>query len=118
MLFRSVFNVYYLDHVAQWIANNRESFDFVYWNMLHEIEYFSISKLPRGVKTVLTAHLQTVDIPTEFKGEFQRIVDFMNGGDSLDGSAMLAAMRQLDQRRDQDLAQVMPELAGIIGYQK
>ena len=114
----NVFNVYYLDHVAQWIANNRESFDFVYWNMLHEIEYFSISKLPRGVKTVLTAHLQTVDIPTEFKGEFQRIVDFMNGGDSLDGSAMLAAMRQLDQRRDQDLAQVMPELAGIIGYQK
>lgn len=114
----NVFNVYYLDQVASWIARNRESFNFVYWNMLHEIEYFSISRLPRTAKSVLDLHLQTSDVPAEFVEEFARIRDFMNRGHSLDGTAMLAAMRQLDQRRNQNLAAVMPELAEIIGYQK
>jgi hypothetical protein len=113
----NVFNVYYIDQVANWIHNNRESFDFVYWNMLHEIWYFSISRLPRTVKTVLEEHLTTCDVPVEFQEDFQRIVDFMKGGESSDGSAMLAAMQQLDQRRNQNLAQVMPEWAGIIGYE-
>jgi MoaA/NifB/PqqE/SkfB family radical SAM enzyme len=113
----NVFNVYYLDHVATWIYNNRESFDFVYWNILHEIWYFSISRLPNAVKTVLETHLKTVPVPTEYLSEFQRIIDFMKGGESSDGAAMLAAMRQLDQRRDQNLAAIMPEWAGIIGYE-
>jgi MoaA/NifB/PqqE/SkfB family radical SAM enzyme len=112
----NVFNVYYIDQVAKWIAVNRESFDFVYWNILHEIWYFSISRLPRTVKTVLETHLKTYNIPSEFKGEFSRIIDFMNNGEPSDGSAMLAAMQQLDQRRNQNLAQVMPELAALIGY--
>ena len=113
----NVFNVYYIDQLAHWLATNGKSFDFVYWNMLHEIEYFSISRLPAAAKTALTAHLNTVDVPPEYKQEFQRIVDFMNGGESLDGTAMLAAMRQLDQRRNQSLRTVMPELADIIGYE-
>ena len=114
----NVFNVYYIDQVADWIAKNRESFNFVYWNMLHEIWHFAINRLPRTVKTVLTAHLQTCEVPAEFRQEFDRIIDFMNSGEPSDGSAMLAAMRQLDQRRGQDLAAVMPELAGIIGYEQ
>jgi hypothetical protein len=40
----------------------------------------------------------------------------MNNGESLDGSAMLAAMQQLDQRRNQDLRAVMPDWADVIGY--
>ena len=49
----NVFNVYYIDHVAEWIANNRESFNFVYWNMLHEPGYFSIASLPNNANTLL-----------------------------------------------------------------
>ena len=113
----NVFNVYYLDQVAEWIARNRESFNFVYWNMLHEIEYFSISRLPRTVKSALTLHLQTCSVSSEFRKEFDNIIDFMNQGDSLDGSAMLSAMRQLDQRRNQNLRAVAPELADLIGYE-
>jgi len=113
----NVFNVYYIDQVANWIHNNRESFDFVYWNILHEIWYFSISRLPSTVKTVLEAHLTTCDVPAEFQGDFRRIVDFMKGGESSDGSAMLAAIQQLDQRRNQSLRAVAPELADIIGYE-
>jgi hypothetical protein len=112
----NVFNVYYIDQVANWINKNRTSFDFVYWNMLHEIWYFSIARLPRTVKTVLETHLSTVEIPNEFKQEFAQIVDFMHGGESSDGSAMLAAMKQLDQRRSQSLLETMPELANLIGY--
>jgi pyruvate-formate lyase-activating enzyme len=113
----NVFNVYYIDQVAEWIANNRESFDFVYWNMLHEIWYFSINRLPRTVKTVLEVHLNSCNVPGEFVKEFEKIVDFMNGGESSDGSAMLAAMKQLDQRRNQNLRAVAPELADLIGYE-
>lgn len=112
----NVFNVYYIDQVAAWIQTNRESFNFVYWNMLHEIWHFAINRLPRGVKSVLKLHLETCDIPREFRAEFDSIIDFMMGGESSDGSAMLAAMRQLDQRRKQNLRDVMPELADIIGY--
>lgn len=114
----NVFNIYYIDQVAAWIAANRESFDFVYWNMLHEIWYFSISRLPRTVKSVLALHLNTCAVPAEFVNEFRRIIDFMNCGESSDGSDMLAAMRQLDQRRAQDLSAVMPELAELIGYEQ
>ena len=114
----NVFNVYYIDQVADWINKNRESFDFVYWNMLHEIWYFSISRLPRTVKSVLTLHLNTCAVPAEFANEFRRITDFMNRGESSDGSDMLAAMRQLDQRRNQSLRAVAPELAGLIGYEQ
>jgi hypothetical protein len=105
-----------LDQVAQWISINSKSFDLVYWNMLHEIWYFSISRLPRTVKTVLETHLTTVAIPQEFKQEFARIVDFMNGGASSNGVEMLEAMRQIDQRRGQNLAEAMPKLAELIGY--
>jgi len=111
----NVFNVYYIDHVAAWIQTNRESFDFVYWNILHEIWYFSIARLPHTVKSALKLHLETCDIPHEFRGEFDNIIDFMMGGESSDGSAMLAAMRQLDQRGNQNLTHVMPELAGLVG---
>lgn len=112
----NVFNVYYIDHVAAWIQTNRESFNFVYWNILHEIWYFSIARLPRTVKSALKLHLETCDIPREFRGEFDNIIDFMMNGEASDGSAMLAAMRQLDQRRGQNLRDVMPELADLIGY--
>jgi len=114
----NVFNVYYIDQVAAWIAQNRESFDFVYWNMLHEIWHFSISRLPCTVKSVLESHLKTCDVPTEFTNEFNRIIHFMNNGESSDGTEMLAAMRQLDQRRSQNLATVAPELAELIGYEQ
>jgi hypothetical protein len=107
--------VYYIDQLAEWIVE--QGFDFVYWNMLHEIDYFSISTLPHTVKTALNLHLKTCNVPEQFRQEFDRIVDFMNGGESLDGSAMLAAMRRLDQRRNQNLTEILPELAGLIGYE-
>ena len=112
----NVFNIRYLDQVAAWIDTNRESFNFVYWNMLHEIWHFSISRLPQKAKEELTSYLRSCKIPAEFVDEFDRIINFMNNGESSDGTAMLEAMRQLDYRRNQSLVTLMPELAAIIEY--
>jgi hypothetical protein len=103
--------------VAAWIETNRESFDFVYWNILHEIWYFSIASLPNSAKDKLTVFLNNCTVPAEFVEEFARIVDFMNQGTSSDGQAMLTAIQQLDARRNQNLKAVALELAEIIGYE-
>ena len=113
----NVFNIYYLDQVAEWIAQNCESFNFVYWNMLHEPSYFSVASLPDTAKDAIESHLTICNVPREFKQEFQRIVDFMRGGESTDGTDMLKRMRELDQLRNQNLRMVAPELADIIGYE-
>jgi organic radical activating enzyme len=111
----NVFNIRYIDQLAQWIA--LQGFDYVYWNMLHEIWYFSISRLPNAVKEQLADHLRSADA-VHWRRDFDQIIDFMQGGASSDGSEMLAKMRELDTRRNQNLAEVLPELANIIGYAK
>jgi sulfatase maturation enzyme AslB (radical SAM superfamily) len=112
----NVFNVRYLDEVALWIA--LQDFDFVYWNMMHDAWYFSISRLPAESKQHITDHLSGCDVPEQFRAEIGRIIDFMNHGDSSDGEETLKHIRQLDQRRHQDLKKTAPELAEILGYEK
>ena len=112
----NVFNVRYLDEVALWIA--LQDFDFVYWNMMHDAWYFSISRLPAEAKQHITDHLSGCDVPEQFRTEFGRIIDFMNHGDSSDGEETLQHIRQLDQRRHQDLKKTAPDLAEILGYEK
>lgn len=112
----NVFNVRYLDQVAQWIYQNRESFNFVYWNMMHDAWYFSIATLPDTAKTSIAQHLQTADIPSIYQVEFGRIVDFMHRGASTDGSMLRMKIRDLDRKRNQNLADVAPEFAALIDY--
>lgn len=110
----NVFNVYYLEHVANWIA--QQGFDFVYWNMMHEAFYFSISTLPALAKQGITQQLQTANIPGKFRAEFDRIIEFMNNGNSLDGFMLKMKIADLDRKRNQNLARVQPEFAQLIDY--
>tara|TARA_R110000782_G_scaffold39680_5_gene92033 strand:- start:7585 stop:8793 length:1209 start_codon:yes stop_codon:yes gene_type:complete len=110
----NVFNVYYLETVANWIA--QQQFDFIYWNMMHDAYYFSISTLPAAAKLVITQRLTTAKVPAKILKEFVSAAEFMNNGSSLDGSEMLEKMKELDSRRGQSLATVAPELANLIGY--
>ena len=112
----NVFNVRYLDEVAHWIA--LQKFDFVYWNMMHDAWYFSISRLPLAAKEQLAYYLSTCDVPEQFRAEFVRIIDFMNQGESSDGEQTRQQIRLLDKRRQQDLKKIAPELAHILGYEK
>jgi MoaA/NifB/PqqE/SkfB family radical SAM enzyme len=110
----NVFNVYYLEAVANWI--DTQAFDFVYWNMMHEAYYFSISALPDLAKQAITAHLQSAQVNAKHQQEFAQIIDFMNRGASLDGNILRMKIADLDRKRHQDLAQAEPELAQLIGY--
>jgi hypothetical protein len=110
----NVFNVLYLEHVANWI--DQQGFDFVYWNMMHEAYYFSISTLPDLVKTAVVSTLCASDVSERTRKEFNNIIDFMNGGASLDGFMLRMKVADLDRKRQQDLRTVEPEFAKLIEY--
>ena len=112
----NVFNVRYIDQLAHWIA--LQQFDFMYWNIMHDAWYFSIATLPDSAKVSITEHLRSADVPPQYCGEFDRIIDFMNNGASTDGFMTLMKIRDLDRKRQQNLRDVAPELADIISYSK
>jgi len=110
----NVFNVYYIEQVANWI--NTQSFDFVYWNMMHEAYYFSISTLPESAKQSIAKKLQSAQVDARTQHEFAQIIDFMMRGVSLDGNILRMRVADLDRKRNQNLTQVQPELAALINY--
>jgi hypothetical protein len=57
-------------------------------------------------------------VPERFAQDFEGIRDFMNNGASTDGFIMRMKIADLDRKRDQDFAQVSPEMAFLINYEK
>jgi MoaA/NifB/PqqE/SkfB family radical SAM enzyme len=110
----NVFNVLYLEHVANWI--DQQGFDFVYWNMMHEAYYFSISTLPNSTKIAITNQLNASCVSDKTRKEFDNIIDFMNRGASLDGNILRMKIADLDRKRQQTIATVQPEFADLINY--
>ena len=110
----NVFNVRYIDQLANWIAT--QGFDFVYWNMMHDAWYFSIATLPESAKNDIILHLESANIPSRWREEFDRICDFMRRGASTDGFMLRMKVRDLDRKRGQNLATVEPEFAALIDY--
>jgi MoaA/NifB/PqqE/SkfB family radical SAM enzyme len=110
----NVFNVLYLEDVANWI--DKQGFDFVYWNMMHEAYYFSISTLPESAKTVIADRLNASCVGDQNRKEFDNIIDFMNRGASLDGNILRMKIADLDRKRQQTIATVQPEFADLINY--
>ena len=111
----NVFNVRYIDKLAQWIV--LQGFDFVYWNMMHDAWYFSIATLPDTAKAAITQHLRSADVPPQYREEFDRIIDFMNTGASTDGFMLRMKIADLDRKRNQNLREVEPEFADLIAYE-
>lgn len=112
----NVFNVRYIDQLANWIE--QQNFDFMYWNIMHDAWYFSIATLPDSAKAELDVFLKTCDVPQVYAQEFGRIADFMNGGASTDGFMIRMKIADLDRKRSQDFAQVAPEMAALLNYVK
>ena len=112
----NVFNVYYLETVANWLA--QQQFDFIYWNMMHDAYYFSISTLPEAAKAAITERLTTANVPDKILKEFVSAAEFMNRGNSLDGQLLRMNLLDLDRKRQQNLADVEPEFAALINYVK
>lgn len=110
----NVFNVMYLETVANWA--DQQGFDFVYWNMLHEARHFSIAALPDLAKKAIVKKLSTAAVSLKSQAEIQSVMDFMLQGCSLDGTQLLDQITITDQRRNQSLADTEPEFAEIINY--
>jgi MoaA/NifB/PqqE/SkfB family radical SAM enzyme len=110
----NVFNVLYLDQVAEWIG--QQDFDFVYWNMMHDAYYFSIATLPELTKLEISKRLSEAPVDERTRQEFDQIQKFMLAGNSLDGFILRMRIADLDRKRQQNLAVVQPELAEIIEY--
>lgn len=110
----SVFNVRYLDGVANWIA--QQSFDFVYWNVMHDAWYFSVGCLPDQVKNEVEAHLRRSDIPPQYYDDIMGVVEFMQRGASTDGFMTKMKIADLDRKRQQNFATVAPEMSQLLGY--
>lgn len=111
----NVFNVMYLEEVAAWI--DQQAFDFVYWNMLHDAPYFSIASLPSDSKTQIQKKLEQAHFSSSHHKEIKRILEFMMRGSSTDGTVMRQQIRQIDKRRDENLVEIAPEFAAVIGYE-
>jgi len=112
----NVFNVCYLEELSHWIE--QQEFDYVYWNMMHEAYYFSISTLPEQAKRVIAQRLDLAQVNSRDRLEFDRIRDFMLAGTSLDGQELCSELAVLDRRRGTNLALVEPEFAHLIDYDR
>jgi hypothetical protein len=84
--------------------------------MMHDAYYFSIATLPVEAKAGITAKLQQAQVPATVKKEFERILEFMNNGASLDGKLLKIRTTDFDYKRGQNLADVEPEYAALINY--
>jgi MoaA/NifB/PqqE/SkfB family radical SAM enzyme len=110
----NIFNIRYLQHVANWV--DCQEFDFVYWNILHDAPHWSIANLPANTKTQLTGYLNNCQPPEKFIKEFMRIRDFMNNGTCTDGTELRVQIADLDHKRNQNFKQIFPEMALLINY--
>jgi hypothetical protein len=83
---------------------------------MHDAWYFSIATLPDTVKAQIKQYLRGIN--TIYRSEIDHIIDFMMRGASTDGFMLRMKIKDLDQKRNQDFAQVAPEMARAIGYQR
>lgn len=110
----NVFNVYYLPELADFVY--AQDFNYIYWNMMHEAYYFSISTLPETAKASIAEHLRSANVSEPIRQEFDNIVKFMMNGVGLDGNILRMRVADLDRKRSQNLALVEPEFAQLINY--
>lgn len=111
----NIFNVWHLEGLAHWI--DMQDFDFIYWNLLHEAKHFSVASLPVSAKHQVCKRLDTATVRDFHRQEFDRIRDFMMGGESMEAAIIREQIQRLDQRRNQNLRAVIWELAEALEYE-
>jgi MoaA/NifB/PqqE/SkfB family radical SAM enzyme len=109
----NIFNVMYLDDVAEWI--DKQEFDFVYWNMLHDAPVHSIISLPDEAKKI--AYVKLVNSNSTHVDEFKKVADFMMQREGVNHYDLLLDIKRIDQRRGHSLSAHHNELARAIGYE-
>jgi organic radical activating enzyme len=108
----NVYNILHLSEIAAW--TEQKDFDFVYWNMLHDPAYLSISALPHQLKTDIKQHLHGQYFSPKYLSEINNAISFMDQGTSLSGEELMRNINLLDTRRNQSLQTVDPLLHAML----
>ena len=108
-------NVYYLPELCDWIST--QTFDHIYFNMLHDPWYMCISKMAPTAQERVIDRLITHDFNPKYRAEILRIVQFIRNGEGSDGQEFLRKMQTTDDYRKQSFSDTHLEIAKAMGYE-
>ena len=108
-------NVYYLPELCDWISI--QTFDHVYFNMLHDPWHMCISKMTAPAQELVINRLTTHEFGSKYRAEVLRIVQFIRNGDGSDGQEFLQKMQTTDKYREQSFLDTHSEIAKAMGYE-
>jgi MoaA/NifB/PqqE/SkfB family radical SAM enzyme len=107
-------NVYYLPELCDWILT--QTFDHVYFNMLHDPWHMCISKMTRQAQALVITRLTSHEFTSKFKVEVLRIAQFIKNGEGSNGQEFLRKMQTTDNYRKQSFLDTHKEIAEAMGY--
>ena len=107
-------NVYYLPELCDWIST--QTFDHVYFNMLHDPWHMCISKMTAPAQELVIDRLTTHEFNSKYRAEILRIVQFIRNGEGSNGQEFLRKMQTTDEYRKQNLRDTHKEIAEAMGY--
>ena len=107
-------NVYYLPELCDWIST--QTFDHIYFNMLHDPWYMCISRMTPAAMDLVIAKLTNHVFDAKYRAEIMRIIKFIQNGQGSDGQEFLRKMQTTDEYRKQSLLDTHKEIAEAMGY--
>jgi MoaA/NifB/PqqE/SkfB family radical SAM enzyme len=109
-------NVYYLPELCNWTST--QTFDHVYFNMLHDPWHMCISKMTPQAQELVINRLTSHVFSPKHRTEVLRIVQFIKNGEGSDGTVFMEKMTQTDAYRKQSFLDTHNEIAEAMGYGK
>ena len=110
----SIQNVYYLEELCNWI--NEQEFDYEHFGLVHEPQWIGVGALRPGQKEFIINHLNTGKFSTKHRIEIDKIIEFINKGESKNGVRFINDMKHLDRLRNENFAVTHPEIAKLLKY--
>ena len=107
-------NVYYLPELCDWILT--QTFDHVYFNMLHDPWHMCISKMTPQAQELVIDRLTSHEFSHKHRAEVLRIVQFIKNGEGSNGAEFLRKMQTTDEYRKQSFLTTHTEIAKAMGY--
>lgn len=108
-------NVYYLPELCDWI--NTQTFDHVYFNMLHDPWHMCITKMTPAAQELVINRLTNHEFTPKHRSEILRIVQFIKNGEGSEGKEFIERMQTTDSYRKQSFLDTHHEIAKAMGYE-
>lgn len=108
-------NIYYLPEICEWIST--QTFDHVYFNMLHDPGHMCISRMTPSAKKLVIDRLTAHQFSKRYQIEIMRIIKFIENGQGSDGTNFIFKMKQTDNYRNQSFLTTHFEIAKAMGYE-